>query len=127
MPTVVYGLREISAAYAKLERDTRAGMLKTLSDAAEPVQRTAEQLGQARISRIGKNWWKMRVGVTRTLVYVAPKQKGIRGRKDDPRHREKFAGLLMDEAMEPALERNEAKVEQLIGRFLDHVVDDFNH
>jgi hypothetical protein len=133
VPTVVYGLREISAAYAKLERDTRAGMRKTLSDAAEPVQRSAEQLAQARISRIGNRWWKMRVGVTRTLVYVAPREKGIRGRKDDPRHRgsdtgpPSFPGRLMDDAMEPALERNEAKVEQLIGRFLDHVVDDFNH
>lgn len=128
MPTVVYGLREIQGAYAKLERDTRLGMHGTLRDAAEPVQRGAEALSQARITRIGPRWWKMRVGVTRTLVYVAPRQRGIgKGKGADPRRRRKFGDLLMERAMEPALEQNETQVEQLIDRFLDHVVADFNH
>jgi len=126
MPTTIYGLREISAAYAKLERDTRAGMQQTLRDAATPVQRTAEQLGQARITRIGKNWWKMRVGITRSLVYVAPTQRAVRG-ADNPRKRKNLAKLLMDEAMEPALERNEREVEAHVEKFLERVAADFNH
>lgn len=126
MPIYIRGLRETSAAYSKLERETNAGLRGGLRDIAEPVQRTAEALSQARIVRIGRKWWKMRVGVTRTVVYVAPGNRGVR-RHDDPRRREKFAGLLMEKAMEPALKQNEAKVERAVDRLLDHVIDDFNH
>jgi hypothetical protein len=127
VPIYIQGLRETSAAYSKLERDTRAGLRAGLRDVAEPVRRTAEALSQARITRIGRKWWKMRVGVTRTLVYVAPRQRGITGRGPDPRRRPRFADLLLERAMEPALEQNEAKVERAVDRLLDHVIDDFDH
>jgi hypothetical protein len=126
VPVVVHGLREISAAYAKLERETRLGMRGTLRTAAEPVQHDAEALAQAKITRIGPRWWKMRVGVTRSLVYVAPRTRGVR-RGDDPRGRPNLAKLLLERAMEPALEQNEGEVVRAVDRFLDHVVADFNH
>jgi hypothetical protein len=126
VPIYIRGLRDVSTAYSKLERDTRAGLRTGLRDIAEPVQHTAEALSQARIARIGRKWWKMRVGVTRTVVYVAPRQRGVNGR-GGPRRRPNLADLLMDRAMEPALEQNEANVEQAVDRLLDHVIDDFNH
>jgi hypothetical protein len=70
------------------------------------------------------NWSRMRVGVTRNLVYVAPRQKGTRGR--GPRRRPKFADLLMGRAMEPALERNTPGIERHFDQLLDQVADGFN-
>lgn len=126
MPIYVHGLREISGAYAKLERDTRAGLRTGLRDVAEPVRRDAEQLAQARIVRIGAKWFKMRVGVTRRVVYVAPRQRGVKKTGERWRRRPNLADLLMDKAMEPALEQNEAKVEQAVDKVLDRVIADFN-
>jgi hypothetical protein len=127
MPVVVTGLRELSAAYAKLARDTRLGWRKAERDIAEPVQRDAEALAQARITRIGRRWFKMRIGVTRSVVYVAPVQRGVKRKGDQWRRRPNLADLLMDKAMEPALERNEAKVERAVEALLDKAIADFNH
>jgi hypothetical protein len=66
----------------------------------------------------------MRVGVTRNLVYVAPRQKGTRGR--GPRRRPNLADLLMSRAMEPALERHTGEIEQRFDELLGHVTDNFN-
>jgi hypothetical protein len=127
VPIYITGLREISGAYGKLERETRLGMRAKAREIAAPVQHTAEALAQAKITRIGRRWFKMRIGVTRTLIYVAPRQRGVKGRGPDPRRRgQQFANLLMDKAMEPALEQNEAKIEHAVDELLDHVIADFN-
>lgn len=65
----------------------------------------------------------MRVGVTRTLVYVAPKQRGARF---GPRKRPNLAGLLATRAMEPALDINRPLVERQLEGLLDTVADKFN-
>ena len=127
MPIYVTGLRELSAAYSKLERDTRLGLRHGLHDAAEPVRRDAESLAQAQISRIGRNWWKMRTGISRNLVYVAPVQRGVKTKGRQQLARPNLADLLIDRAMEPALHRNEAEVERGIQLVLDHAIDTFNH
>ena len=50
----------------------------------------------------------MKIGVTRRSVYVAPKQRETRIKT---RKRPKFADLLADRAMQPALDRNILKVQ----------------
>jgi hypothetical protein len=67
----------------------------------------------------------MRVGTTRSLVYVAPVKRGVRGAADR-RRRPNLAPLLMDRAMEPALAQNEAEVERAFTRLFDEISDDFN-
>jgi hypothetical protein len=119
-------MRELSAAFAQAGRDASAGLRGAEREAAEPVRRDAEQLAQTKIRRIGKDWWKMRVGVTRTLVYVAPRERGVKTRGADPRRRPAFADLLMGRAMQPALDQNETTVVDTFERLFDRVTADFN-
>jgi hypothetical protein len=112
----VEGLRELHRAFrlaeGKLDRELRG----ELREAAEPVRRDAERLAVAGIPRLGLPWSRMRVGVTQTAVYVAPKQKG----RNRAHRRPNLADLLLGRSMIPALERNEdqivREVDQLLGR-----------
>jgi hypothetical protein len=124
---VVEGYRPFMAALAKADRDVRLGVRTELRDVARPVQQTAQALALSRIRQMPQSpkWAGMRIGITRNLVYVAPRQKGSRGR--GPRRRPNLANLLMARAMEPALERNAARVEAGFEQMLDDVADRFNH
>jgi hypothetical protein len=123
----VRGLRELQAAFAHADRESRLGLRHALRDVAEPVRSEAETLATSSIKRLGPKWGKMRVGITRTLVYVAPRQRGVKTRGPDPRRRPNLATLLMDRAMEPALEHHEPELEQAVELMLDEVADGFNH
>jgi hypothetical protein len=105
----------------------RLGVRAGLRQVAEPVQRGAEELARANISKIGPRWSKMRVGVTRDLVYVAPRQRGTRGGGANPRRRPNLAPLLMDRAMQPALDQHAGEIEARFEELLDRISDEFNH
>jgi hypothetical protein len=127
MPIVVRGLNELQASLAHADRTVRLGVRKGLREAAEPVQRGAEQLAMSEIRNMSRSpkWSRMRVGVTRNLVYVAPRQKGTRGR--GPRRRPNLADLLMGRAMHPALDQHIGEVEARLEELLDRAADEFNH
>ena len=124
----VRGMRELSRAFAYADRDSRRELRAAFREVAEPVARDAESLAVARIRRMPESprWSLMRVGVTRTAVYVAPKQRGVR-RRDDPHRRPNLADLMMDRAMEPALEQNQHEIEVAVEHALDRLADHFNH
>ena len=124
----VRGMRELSRAFAYADRDSRRELRAAFREVAEPVARDAESLAIARIRRmpLSPRWSLMRVGVTRTAVYVAPKQRGVR-RRDDPHRRPNLADLMMDRAMEPALEQNQHEIEVAVEHALDRLADHFNH
>jgi len=86
---------------------------KGLRKAAEPVATNAESLAESGIRRMTPTWARMRIGVTRRMVYVAPKSRG-KGNK-----RRNLADLLLARSMLPALERNigevEARVDDVLG------------
>jgi len=126
MTVVVYGLSDLQAAFKDADRQLRLGIRAELRQIAEPVAREAEQLALDSIRRMPRSpkWSKMRIGVTRNLVYVAPRQKGTHGR--GPRRRPNLADLLLDRAMEPALERNTPGIERHFDQLLDQVADGFN-
>ena len=128
MPVVVRGLREVNAAFAKTDRDIRLGWRASMRQVAEPVRRDAEQLAQDSIRNMpaSPRWGRMRVGVTRNMVYVAPRQRGARARSAASARRPNLANLLMDRAMEPALERHAHEIEERFERLLDRAADDFN-
>lgn len=126
MPVVVRGLRETTAAFSKAEKQTKALWRDGLRTVAEPVQLDAEGFARTRISRIGPRWYRMRIGVTQKLVYVAPRERGLKTRGDDRRRRPKFGTLLMDRAMDPALERHESEIEGAFEQMLDRVADAFD-
>jgi hypothetical protein len=123
---VVRGQRELSRAFAKADRDIRLEWRRRLRAVAEPVRRDVEELALTRIRNMPKSpkWARMRTGVTQRLVYVAPRQRGTHGR--GPRRRSNLADLLMDRAMQPALNHHRADIERAVDRLLDEIADDFN-
>lgn len=120
-------MRELQAALAKADRQTRGLVRGEFKRVAEPVRRDAEGLARDRIRRVTEPWARMRVGVTRKVVYVAPRQRGVKTRGADPRRRRNFGGLLMARAMEPALQQNQAGIVREVEGMLDRIADDFNH
>jgi hypothetical protein len=129
LAVVVKGIRDVNAAFARTDRDIRLGWRAGMRQVAEPVRQDAERLAASEIRRMpaSPRWSRMRVGVTRTMVYVAPRQKGTRGRGPVAGRRPNLAGLLMDRAMQPALERHEHDTTAAFERLLDTVADRFNH
>ncbi len=119
------GFRELNRALARAEKETRTEFRVGFRKIAEPVRVDAEMLARQNITRITEPWARMRTGVTQRLVYVAPRERGVK-QANSARKRPKFARLLMDRAMQPALERNEGKIVAGIETLLDHVGETFN-
>lgn len=114
----VLGLRDLQRAF-KLADATLVRELRTsLKEAAEPVRTDAERLARAGIPTIGLPWSQMRVGVTSTSVYVAPRRRGSRL---VTRRRPNLAGLLLGRAMLPALDQNQNEVATRVDRMLGEV------
>lgn len=113
------GFRELSRAFALADRAERKLFRDSLREVAEPVRADAETLAVSRIARIGVTWSRMRVGVTRTSVYVAPKPRGTRGRGG--KNRPNLADLLMERAMSPALDAHQDEIEARTDRMLGDV------
>jgi hypothetical protein len=109
---VVHGYSRLKVIAKKAGPEVQKDLDRRLLDLAEPIRADAEALAASGIRRIGPRWSQMRVGVTRRVVYVAPRQRGVKTRGPDPRRRPKFADLLERRAMEPALERNKDDLEQ---------------
>lgn len=125
---VVEGLAGLNKALKRADKETRLGIREVERAVAVPVQLDAQRLAVTEISglrrtnmKTGGEWALMRIGVTQKLVYVAPKK---RGNKRGSQKRPKFAPILMNKAMAPALERNR----ELIVRKMEHALDEMaNH
>jgi len=115
----VQGLRELSTAFGRLSAELKAELKAELAAAAEPVRARAEALATSEIRNIGPTWSRMRVGVTPGVVYVAPKSRRRRGSP-----RKNLAPLLMDRAMQPALEQEEPEVVGLLDAMLGRLSDE---
>lgn len=113
----VIGLRELVRACNASEREVRLGVRAKLREAAEPVRERAEALAVEDISNIGEVWPRMRIGVTTSEVYVAP-----RARRRGGSPRPNLAGLLIRE-METALDDRKDVVEGLVEHALDEIAD----
>lgn len=103
-------MRELQRLFARAGDEARRELRSELRLVAEPVRGDAEALAASSIRRIGIKWSRMRIGVTQKLVYVAPRQRGVKGRGVDKRRRPAFATLLQERAMEPVLRRNEPRI-----------------
>lgn len=106
---VVQGLAELSRAFAAADRALSRELRKGLRDAAEPVKADAQTLALERIPHMTTDWSRMRVGVTRTSVYVAPRNRGSRS---GTRKRRNLFDLIAGRSLEPALEDNVGDVTQ---------------
>src|SRR5262245_45001915 len=108
----VENLRETMRAFRRADKTLNREMRAGLRDVAEPVRSSAEHLAVTGIPRIGIPWSRMRVGVTQSFVYVAPRERGRASRTNPRIRRPNLKTLLLDRAMEPALERNIGVAEQ---------------
>lgn len=121
---VVINLAEINGALARSGPLIRKAARIGLTEAAEPVKRDADRLSLSEISGMKRArvkpppWSFQKIGQTRHEVYIVPKQKGIRGRRDDPRGRPNFAVIMLGKAYEPALERNQVQVRVKVDNWL---------
>ena len=116
----VDGLKELNRTFKLAPKDVRLAYRKEMRTLGDPVKSTAERLVVQRIPRIGPNWSKFRTGVTQTLVYVAPRQRGVKAR-GDPRGRPNLGIRLAEEVTGPALEQNKHRIEQDIEDMLDRL------
>lgn len=120
----VQGLREMQRAFAVADKTLLVEFQTAMRAVAEPVRVDAERLAATKIRNILSptaevDWWRMRVGLTRVSLYVAPFERGRLSKRNPRRYsRPNLAGLLMDKAMEPALARNEARAVAAV----DHVL-----
>lgn len=104
------GMAELLRATAMAENEVGKDVRAALQSAAEPVRSDAELLAKQAIRPGRVPWSSMRTGITRTSVYVAPVQRGVKSRTNPRRRRPAFKHYLLDEAMEPALEQNTDKI-----------------
>lgn len=126
MAVAVRGLRELNRTFRQAPRDVNRAYRNELRSVGEPVRLTAETLASSTIRRITPAWARMRTGVTTRLVYVAPRQRGVRGR-DQRRRRPNLGTLLMDRAMQPALEQHRGRIETDFDQMLDRLVTKWDH
>jgi hypothetical protein len=124
---VVHGLADLNRAFRNADRATRLGERRALRAIGKPVAAAAEQLAFQQISNIGDHWSQMRVGVTQKVVYVAPSQRSKASRGNPQLRRPNLANLLMDRAMEPALEQQRNQVERDVDQFIDNVASVWEH
>lgn len=115
----VEGLGELSRAFALADKALKKEFRTALREVAEPVRVGAERLAVSGIPTIGLPWSRMRVGVTRHSVYVAPRQRGRRSTILS--RRPNLADLLLDRSLLPALKQNEAVVAAEMEKMLDTV------
>jgi hypothetical protein len=106
---IVEGLTDLQRAFKAADVTVQRELRKALRVAAEPVRADAELLAVSGIRRIGLPWSRMRVGVTNREVYLAPRERGQKGR-DQRLRRPNLRGLLLTRAMEPALAQNQGQV-----------------
>ena len=80
-PLSFSNLAALSKTFKKAPKDVRLAYRRELRTIAQPVQAAAESLAAARIRNLatGEPWARFRIGITQRLVYVAPRQKGVRG------------------------------------------------
>ena len=100
---VVEGLADLNRAFAVADRTLSKELRKGLRESAEPVRSDAQNLALGDIRNMTEAWSRMRVGVTRTTVYVAPRSRG--SRRPGSRRRNLFE-LMAGRALEPALDSN---------------------
>ncbi len=122
----VKGLRQLQGLLRHTADRADKGLRLELRQLAEPIRSDAESLAVSGIRKVGPRWGKMRVGVTQSLVYVAPKQRGIKTRGYDGRRRPRFADLMESRAMTPALDRNRDDIARGVDDLFTRIARDWN-
>lgn len=124
-PIQVEGLAELDRALGQVDKTLRKRLRLAETQAAAPVAAISHELAVSEISGMRRertiDWSQFRIGSNATSVYVAPKERGRRGRRGPAGKRPNLANLLV-EKMDRAVERARPGVERAIERAIDDVV-----
>jgi hypothetical protein len=120
----VKGFTALQRDLAKTEKRIRDDIHQQIRQAAEPIRRDAETFARHRISHIGRQWFRMRIGLTPHGIYVAPRMRATRNRS---RKRPNLARLLERRAMTPARRKNTQLVKRRVQKVINRNVQRFNH
>jgi hypothetical protein len=112
----VEGLRELQRGFRSVSSDVAKQLTRELRGIGEAVRVLAEEKASSDISRIGPSWGRMRVGVTASYVYIAPKSRRHGGSP-----RPNLAGLLMSRAMIPAADESRETTVIAVEGMLDRI------
>ena len=118
----VQGLSELLRAFKGISKDLDRKLTNALKKAAEPAAEQAEDyaLGRIRNMPSSPRWAGMRIGVARRQgeVYMVPRARSRR-RSSRPN----LKNLLLEQAMEPAVEAKAADIEDALGHLVDDIAD----
>ncbi len=117
-------LASVNRALQTVDPDVRRGLTAELGEIGLIVSRDAQTLALSTIRRNTLSWSRMRVGQTPRLIYVVPRNKGVRGK--GPRRRPNFAPLMLNRAMRPALAKNKPQVDRRFASVVSAVCSRFN-
>lgn len=123
----VKGLADIDRAFRLAGRNAQKRLRKELQAVAEPVRAEAEKLAGATITNLhpGDPWTRMRSVARRNTVYVAPVERGRGSKRESRRRRPNLARLLLDRAMDPALEAHVGDTERRLDGLLATISSDW--
>ena len=121
MAVEVVGLNELLRAFGAADAALKSDLKDALQEAAAPVRTDAQALAQGAIRNNTSAWSRMRIGITGSVVYVVPAERGAKGRANQRLRRRKFADLLRDRAMTPAARGNEGNVRRRLDQMLTEV------
>ncbi len=107
---LVENLGEINRALRLSGPAVATAMKKGMLEGAEPIRRDAENLARDEISGMKRAkkkpppWSLQRSGETIHEVYIAPRERGIKGR-DQRSRRPNFVGVMFGKSYNPAFEK----------------------
>lgn len=116
----VRGLKELTRDFKKISKDLSKEITKDLKEAAEPVKAGAEPLALGQIRNMTPKWAEMKIAVSNakgTVIMVPASKRSVGSGRTN------LKGLLLDRAMEPALEQNADKVKDNINDILGNIFD----
>ena len=108
----VDGLDDLVRAFHAADRTLKEDLRDALLESASPVRRDAQVLAPAQIGNLsaGQPWARFRIGASgRSMVYVAPVERGVKARGNARLRRPRFKQRLLL-PMEQALTVNRQKV-----------------
>jgi hypothetical protein len=118
----VKGLKELTRDFKRMSKDLDKGLTKELQRAAEPAAQKAEELALGKIRNMPRSphWAGMRIGVARArgVVYMVPA-----ARRSSRRARPNLSPLLLERAMQPAVEDTAPEIIDRMGDFIDRIAD----
>lgn len=117
----IRGYTELRRTLGLYGKEIDKALRKDLRSLAKPVQQKAESLMRTNVRNIGSSWWKAKVGVSKSLVYVAPVKKGVKKGEFKRRSFADIAIPLYEEALEGQGDQIAAEITESVNRVGDRL------